>query len=75
MAAYADDFIAWGSIRILKHCWDGLCNFGSKFGYYQEKTKYWFIIKEDFKEKVRVSCLNNIRRSEAPRNSSWKNII
>ena len=53
MAAYADDFIAEGSIKSLKRYWDTLCRLGPKFVYYPDAKKSWLIIKEEFKRKAK----------------------
>ena len=46
-AAYADDFIAAGKITQLKKWWNSLYQHGTKFGYYPEGGKSWFLIKRN----------------------------
>lgn len=70
-----DDFNAGGGIRILKHCWDTLCNFRLKLGYCPEATKSWLGIKEDFKEKSNNIINASGDQITSARRRYWKKII
>ena len=51
-AAYAHDATAADKIIQLKNWWKTLCTLGPKFGYYQEASKSWLIVKEKAKQRA-----------------------
>ena len=44
-AAYADDVFGAGSIRGLRKMWDYIKSEGPKYGYFQQESKTWLIVK------------------------------
>lgn len=52
-ATYADDLTVDGRITRLRNWWDTLCRLGPKFGYVNEGSKSWLIIKERVMQKSR----------------------
>ena len=75
-AGYADDLFGAGSIEGLHKMWTFIRNEGPKYGYYQEATKSWLIVKKTSLEKGKANFCsyrhpNNYGRTEAPRRYSW----
>ena len=52
-AWYSDDFFGAGTIKGLRKMWTFIESEGSKYGYYQEATKSWLIVKEEILEEAR----------------------
>ena len=46
-AGYADDFFGAGTIKGLRQIWTFIESEGPKYGYFQEATKSWLIVKEE----------------------------
>ena len=53
VAGYADDLFGAGSVEGLRKMWNFIQNEGPKYGYYQEATKSWLIVKKSSLEKAK----------------------
>ena len=54
VAGYADDLFGAGSVEGLRKVWTFIQNEGPKYGYYQEATKSWLIVKKTNLEKAKL---------------------
>ncbi|XP_066926215.1 uncharacterized protein [Clytia hemisphaerica] len=51
-AGYADDVFGGGTIRGLKRLWDTIVKWGPKYGYFQQASKTWVIVKPQYLEEA-----------------------
>ena len=53
-AGYADDLFGAGSVRGLKKLWQYIKSEGPKYGYHQEESKTWLIVKPEFLSEAKL---------------------
>ena len=57
-AGYADDIFGGGTIEGLRCMWDSIEQWGPEYGYFQQASKSWLIVKPQFVAKARKIFAN-----------------